>query len=60
MKADETPAISAVLNADVKRLELLAECKKLEDAQAQGDSTDETLEQLKAVRTCFKYYYAYL
>lgn len=49
VKADETPAISAVLNADVKRLELLAECKKLEDAQAQGDSTDETLEQLKAV-----------
>lgn len=37
--ADDTRAVQVVLNADVKCVELQAECKKLEDLTEQGDTT---------------------
>lgn len=39
MVADDLTAVESVLKADVKRTELLDECKKLESAQDKGDIT---------------------
>lgn len=55
--ADDFSAVESVLKADVKRTELLAECKKLEDdlANGVGNSTDlqdrltEVYAELKAI-----------
>lgn len=46
--ADETPAVKAVLRADTRCTELLAECKKLEEAQEKG-ADDEIIERLNEV-----------
>lgn len=40
--ADETSAVKAVLRADTRCTELLAECKKLEEAQEKGGEEDVT------------------
>ena len=40
--ADETTAVRAVLRADTRCTELLAECKKLEEAQEKGTGEDVT------------------
>lgn len=37
--ADDLTAVESVLKADLKRTELLDECKKLETAQEKGDTT---------------------
>ncbi|XP_012257478.2 ATP-binding cassette sub-family F member 1 [Athalia rosae] len=52
--ADDTPAVEEVLKADVKRTELLAECKKLEEQAEKGDTKvqdrlQEVYEELKAI-----------
>ncbi|XP_049833694.1 ATP-binding cassette sub-family F member 1 [Schistocerca gregaria] len=52
--ADDTSAVETVLKADVKRTELLAECKDLEARQEQGDMSvqdrlKEVYEELKAI-----------
>lgn len=52
--ADDTSAVETVLKADVKRTELLAECKDLEGRQEQGDMSvqdrlKEVYEELKAI-----------
>ncbi|CAB0020596.1 unnamed protein product [Nesidiocoris tenuis] len=52
--SDDTPAVEAVLKADVKRTELLAECKQLEEKQEKGDTKvldrlNEVYEELKAI-----------
>ena len=46
--ADDTPAVEEVLKADVKRTALLAECKKLETEQENGNM--EVQSRLKEVR----------
>ena len=43
VKADETPAVQAVLKADTKRLALLEEAKKLEEAGKDTDRLKEVL-----------------
>lgn len=50
--ADDYTAVDSVLKADVKRTELLEECKKLEAAQESGDTTVQ--DRLKEV--IFSYY----
>ena len=40
--ADDTPAVEEVLKADVKRTSLLAECKKLETEQENGNMEVQT------------------
>jgi len=40
--ADETTAVKAVLRADTRCTELLAECKRLEEAQEKGTGEDVT------------------
>lgn len=47
--ADDFSAVDSVLKADVKRTELLAECKKLETEQEKGNTGDAVLERLKEV-----------
>lgn len=47
--ADDTPAVAAVLRADVRCTELLAECKKLEEQQEKGTATDDVTERLNEV-----------
>ncbi|PSN49940.1 ATP-binding cassette sub-family F member 1 [Blattella germanica] len=52
--ADDTPAVEEVLKADIKRTELLAECKKLENEQEKGNMgvqtrLKEVYEELKAI-----------
>ncbi|XP_074038690.1 ATP-binding cassette sub-family F member 1 [Leptinotarsa decemlineata] len=52
--ADDNSAVNTVLAADVKRTELLAECKKLEEAAAGGDlevqeKLNEVYAELKAI-----------
>jgi len=47
--ADDTSAVAAVLRADTRCTELLAECKKLEEAQEKGNATDETTDRLNEV-----------
>lgn len=49
MVADDLSAVDSVLKADVKRTELLAECKKLETEQEKGNTGDAVLERLKEV-----------
>lgn len=39
--ADDSTAVESVLKADLKRTELLAECKKLEAAQEKGDMSQQ-------------------
>ena len=47
MKADDTPAVDAVLSADKKRLALLEEEKKLvAESEAGNDSNSERLKQV--------------
>ena len=41
MVADDFTAVESVMKADVKRTELLEECKKLEAAQEKGDVTQQ-------------------
>ena len=47
--ADDTLAINRVLEADVKRTELLAELKKLEEKQKKGDVSEPTQERINEV-----------
>ncbi|XP_015522322.1 ATP-binding cassette sub-family F member 1 [Neodiprion lecontei] len=52
--ADDTPAVEEVLKADVKRTELMGECKKLEERAEQGDTKvqerlQEVYDELKAI-----------
>ncbi|XP_050433535.1 ATP-binding cassette sub-family F member 1 isoform X2 [Adelges cooleyi] len=52
--ADDTTAVNSVLKADVRCTELLAECKKLEEAQENGDSSvtdrlNEVYDELKII-----------
>ncbi|KAK7580508.1 hypothetical protein V9T40_001137 [Parthenolecanium corni] len=52
--ADDSTAVESVLKADLKRTELLAECKKLEAAQEKGDMSqqerlNEVYDELKAI-----------
>lgn len=52
--ADDLTAVESVLKADVKRTELLEECKKLEDAFQGGDMTaqdklNDVYAELKAI-----------
>lgn len=47
--ADDSSAVDSVLKADVKRTELLAECRKLETEQEKGNTGDAVLERLKEV-----------
>lgn len=52
--ADDFSAVESVLKADVKRIELLEECKKLEDAFNSGDLSvqdhlNEVYAELKAI-----------
>ena len=54
MVADDLSAVETVLKADVKRTELLEECKKLEDKFNKGDlevqeHLNEVYEELKAI-----------
>lgn len=49
VQADETSAIDAVLNADVKRLSLLKECKHLELNDAESDRLKEVYEELQFI-----------
>ncbi len=47
VRADDTPAIEAVLSADTKRSQLLAEEKRLvEESEAGNDSNSERLKQV--------------
>ncbi|VVC27289.1 Hypothetical protein CINCED_3A007740 [Cinara cedri] len=47
--ADETSAVKAVLRADTRCTELLAECKKLEEAQEKGTAEDDVIDRLNEV-----------
>lgn len=47
--ADDLTAVESVLKADVKRTELLAECKKLEGEQEKGNTSEAVQERLKEV-----------
>ncbi|XP_050526613.1 ATP-binding cassette sub-family F member 1 [Daktulosphaira vitifoliae] len=52
--ADDTTAVDSVLKADVRCTELLAECKKLEEVQENGDSSvterlNEVYDELKII-----------
>lgn len=47
--ADDTSAVKAVLRADTRCTELLAECKKLEEAQEKGTATDDVTDRLNEV-----------
>lgn len=48
VKADDTPAVDAVLTADTKRLALLEEEKKLvAESEAGDDSNSERLKQVQ-------------
>lgn len=47
--ADDNTAIETVLKADVKRSELLEECKKLEAEQERGNVSEEVQNRLKEV-----------
>lgn len=47
--ADDFTAVESVLKADVKRTELLDECKKLETEQEKGNSSEAVQERLKEV-----------
>uniref|UniRef100_A0A1B6FNM2 ATP-binding cassette sub-family F member 1 n=2 Tax=Cuerna arida TaxID=1464854 RepID=A0A1B6FNM2_9HEMI len=47
--ADDLSAVESVLKADVKRTELLAECKKLEGEQEKGNTSEAVQERLKEV-----------
>lgn len=52
VQADDTKAIDAVLNADKKRLALLEECKRLEQAKGKDVNTErikEVYEELNAI-----------
>ena len=49
VKADDTKAIVAVVNADTKRLALLEECERLQLAAERGKSTTEDEERIKEV-----------
>ena len=46
VQADETIAVDAVVNADTKRLNLLAECTKLEKEAEKGVDNTEKLKQV--------------
>lgn len=48
--ADDTSAVAAVLRADTRCTELLAECKRLEEAQEKGNATDDTIDRLNEVK----------
>lgn len=49
VEADNTPAVEAVLRADVKRWNLLQEEKDLMKALDDGEESEETLDRLQAV-----------
>ena len=49
MKADDTKAVVAVVNADTKRLALLEECDRLQSALEQNKATESDEERLKEV-----------
>lgn len=49
--ADETTAVNAVLRADTRCTELLAECKKLEESQENSPASDEVTDRLNDVRS---------
>ena len=53
VKADDTKAIVAVVNADTKRLALLEECERLQLAAERGKSTTEDEERIKEVSISF-------
>lgn len=48
--ADDTSAVAAVLRADTRCTELLAECKRLEEAQEKGNATDDIIDRLNEVK----------
>ena len=50
VKADDTKAVVAVVNADTHRLSLLAECDKLQAKVEKTTATEEEEERLKEVR----------
>ena len=50
VKADDTKAVNAVLEADVKRLELLQSLKKLEEEDNKEAYNKERTEKIKQVR----------
>ena len=47
MKADDTKAVDAVVNADTHRLGLLAECERLQTKLEKTTATEEEEERLK-------------
>lgn len=47
--ADDFTAVESVLKADIKRTQLLDECKKLETEQEKGNSSEAVQERLKEV-----------
>jgi len=49
--ADETTAVNAVLRADTRCTELLAECKRLEASQESSTVSDEVTDRLNEVRS---------
>lgn len=53
--ADETTAVNAVLRADTRCTELLAECKKLEEAQEKGTGEDFTERLNEVSKGCGKF-----
>ena len=50
VKADDTKAVVAVVNADTHRLSLLEECDKLQAKVEKTTATEEEEERLKEVR----------
>jgi len=51
--ADETSAVQAVVRADTRCAELIAECKRLEEAQEKGNTSDDITEKLNEVNIHF-------
>jgi len=47
--ADDTSAVQAVVRADTRCAELIAECKKLEESQENGTITDDVTDRLNEV-----------